>query len=969
MTQTHFSQITPIPPSHIDTVGAVNGNNIVFNGTSYVPLFPVSAFNNGTPLGRVEEINITGAGGFASVSGKRMTINVGSGFKARSTSPLIPYQDITFLDIGAGLLAGFSPNTLTISASAATPVIGISNAGSGAGIVENPGASSSFTLRSISAGLGITVTQIGSVIQISSNAGGGGGGGLSGVSGNGLTVFPNAVTLALATNSSAGAAPALTGISTDYLAGDGVYRALPSSSGVTTFNGFNGAIQLMNGMNTTVVPLGGGQFRIDATGGGGGGGAVNQVTSGAPSVLTVSPTSGNVVITPNGQSVTLNSAWNPSTRLLSIPVGVYQNGILTSSALNQFDLSATGGYGTVEVRYNGVTINPAAAILNFTGAGVTNVFNGVGTEINIAGGGGGGIAGISVNGVGAYNNLIFNGAGVTVSGNQITIPGGGGGGGGLVGTSGNGLVVTSNSVSLNLASISSPGAMPALPNNPNLFLNGVGAWAAPSGGGGGGIAGISVNGIGTYTNLIFNGSGVTVSGNQITIPGGGGGGGGAVNQVTSGNASVLQVSPTSGNVVITPIGTTASFTPSLNYSTAVLSLASTTHNGGILSSQGTQFIDLLPLLGITVASFANQNDAGASMLSSNTRTLRLRAGTGVTLTGSTPLPNVADIVINAAGGGGGGIAGISVNGVGAYNNLIFNGSGVTVSGNQITIPGGGGGGGGAVNQVTSGAPSVLTVSPTSGNVVITPIGTTASFTPSLNYSTAVLSLASTTHNGGMLSSQGTQFIDLLPLLGITVASFANQNDVGASMLSSNTRTLRLRAGTGVTLTGSTPLPNVADIVINAAGGGGGNLPAAAPNDFLFYNGTSWAASNVVKYTPTSAVSAVFHHKDSTPTNGVIFASSSTSLVNQNIDILGSVSTQIKGGSIKIETNNGCLYADVGLGSIETGATFVLNSIVLGRSDAKIGFFGKFPVSRPNVTAGSLASLQTALANLGLINLV
>jgi hypothetical protein len=797
MIQTHFSQITPIPPAHIDTVSAVNGNSIVFNGTSYVPLFPVSAFNNGTPLGRVEEINITGAGGFASVSGKRMTINVEKGLSARA-SAIEPYQNISFLNIGAGLLAGFSSNTLTISTSSATPMIGISNAGSGAGIVENPGPSSSFTLRSISAGLGITVTEIGSVIQISSNAGGGGGGGLFGVSGNGLTVFPNAVTLALANNSSAGAAPALTGISTDYLAGDGVYRALPSSSGVTTFNGFNGAIQLMNGMNTTVVPLGGGQFRIDATGGGGGGGAVNQVTSGAPSVLTVSPTSGNVVITPNGQSVTLNSAWNPSTRLLSIPVGVYQNGILTSSALNQFDLSATGGYGTVEVRYNGVTINPAAAILNFTGAGVTNVFNGVGTEINIAGGGGGGIAGISVNGIGTYTNLIFNGSGVTVSGNQITIPGGGGGGGGLVGISGNGLVVTPNSVSLNLASISSPGAMPALPNNPNLFLNGVGAWAAPSGGGGGGIAGISVNGIGTYTNLIFNGSGVTVSGNQITIPGGGG----AVNQVTSGNASVLQVLPTSGNVVITPIGTTASFTPSVNYSTAVLSLPSSTHNGGILSSQGTQFIDLLPLLGITVASFANQNDAGASMFSSNTRTLRLRAGAGVTLTGSTPLPNVADIVINAAGGG------------------------------------------------------------------------------------------------------------------------------------------------------------------------GSNLPAATTNDFLFYNGTSWAGSDVVRFNPF-AITPVFYHKGGSPTNGVAFTPTAIGLVNNVTFMQAAASAAINAPNVTITITNGlgCLYANVGLGSIEAGATSVNRSIVLGKSDARIGFFGKFPVTRRDVTAGSLASLETALANLGLINLV
>jgi hypothetical protein len=469
--------------------------------------------------------------------------------------------------------------------------------------------------------------------------------------------------------------------------------------------------------------------------------------------------------------------------------------------------------------------------------------------------------------------------------------------------------------------------MPALPNNPNLFLNGVGAWAAPSGGGGGGIAGISVNGIGTYTNLIFNGAGVTVSGNQITIPGGGGGGGGAVNQVTSGNASVLQVSPTSGNVVITPIGTTASFTPSVNYSTAVLSLASTTHNGGILSSQGTQFIDLLPLLGITVASFANQNDVAASMFSSNTRTLRLRAGTGVTLTGSTPLPNVADIVINAAGGGGGG----------------------------------------AVNQVTSGNASVLQVSPTSGNVVITPIGTTASFTPSVNYSTAVLSLASTTHNGGILSSQGTQSINLLPLLGIAVISYPTPTAPGPTTLLSGVRTLTLRAGTGVTLDASSSGGGVADIVINAAGGG--NLPPAAPNDFLFYSGPSWAASNVVKYTPTSAVSAVFHHKDSTPTNGVIFGSSSTSLVNQNISVLASAFTEIKGSSIQIASTSGYLYLDVGGGTYEIGALPTPGAIVYGNSGSRQGFFGKTPIPRPNVTAGSLASLQTALANLGLINLV
>ena len=548
MIQTHFSQITPIPTTHIDTTGAVNGNAVVFNGTSYVPLFPIAAYNAGVLLGRVEEVNITGTGGVATIAGKRVNIQIDKGVNARSVSPAIgAYQAVSNIDFGAGFLTSFASGTVTVSTTAATPTIGISNGGVGVGIVVSPGASSSFVMRSIQQGSGITVTQAGDNIVISTVAGGG----LVGVNGNGLSVTPNTVSLALASISSAGAMPQLNGVGTNYLAGDGTFKPLPSASGVTSFNMATGAVQLVNGTNTTVVSLGSGQFRIDAAGGGGG---VTSVTTGNGAVLSVSPTNGNVVVTPIGLSTTLNSAYNTTTKILSVPVPVYQGGILLSASVANFDLSGAGGGGggTVEVRKDGVTINPAAAILNFIGAGVS-VANGVGTEITISGGGSGVTSFNSSTGAinlisGTNTNVVPMGGGTF----RIDATGGGGGGS-LIGYSGNGLSVFPDNVSLAIATTVNAGAMPVLSGNSAQYLSGAGTW--------------------------------------VNVPSGGG----AVNQVTSGNMAVLTVTPTTGNVVITPNGLGGSFTPSFNVGTKTLSLQNTTHNGGILTTQGTTFIDLSSL--------------------------------------------------------------------------------------------------------------------------------------------------------------------------------------------------------------------------------------------------------------------------------------------------------------------------------------------------------------------------------------
>ena len=527
-----YIQVDKHPLSHILAGAALVDHVPQFDGTAYVSQYPIAALNAGTALGRVSEINITGTGGLGTVSGKRLTINVDKGVNARSVSPSVGvYQAVSNIDFGAGFTTSFGANTVTVSTTAATPQISLTNNNAGVGIVTSPGTNSAFVLKSLVGAGGTTVQDMGSYIQINSTSSGGsitlgntgtgagivvasgtgssfslkglvgvngitvqdfgnylqingagvggsythpsytpqtftptlvgttltvagfsrdaigsvdtitpysftlpsgGGGSLVGNNGNGLAVTANTVSLALANNASPGAMPTLP----------------------------NNANLFLNGVGGWTTPTGGG------------GGAVNQVTSGNPTVLTVSPTTGNVVITPIGQSTTLNSAWNSSTRILSIPVGVYQGGILTSSTLNQFDLTPAVSASTVEVRFNDVTVNPAAYIVNFKGPGVQSVTNGIGVEVYIPGAmGGGGIAGISINGIGTYPNIIVDGAGVSVSGNHISVLGAG-----LVGTNGNGLVVGSNSVTLNLATIGSAGAMPALTGFVAQYLSGAGTW-------------------------------------------------------------------------------------------------------------------------------------------------------------------------------------------------------------------------------------------------------------------------------------------------------------------------------------------------------------------------------------------------------------------------------------------------------------------------------------------------------------
>lgn len=568
MTQTHYTQIVRTPPSYLDATGYVTDNVPVFDGVTLSPQFPIAAFNANTSLGRVAEINITGAGGLATVLGKRLTINIDKGLNARSVYPSVGvYQSITNLDVGVGITTSFASGTLAIAAAPATtssigamPAYPLSNptfvflrgdglwavppsSGGGGGgtmngwrsqLVNQFGAVQSSVnitdnfVQQFQSGTGIDIQHVdlggGSRVTIGLAAGGG----YIHPTYTAFNFMPslvgNTLTIPAITTDTIGSTASITAQSFTLPTGGSYTHPAyspqtftPTLVGTTlTVAGFSrDAI----GSLDTITPF---SFTLPSSGGG----AVSSVSSGNPTVLTVSPTTGAVVVTPIGQSTTLNSAWNSSTRILSIPVGVYQGGILTSSFLNQFDLTPAVSTSTVEVRFNDVTVNPAAYIINFKGAGVQSVTNGIGVEITIPGAsGGGGISGVSINGVGTYANIIVDGAGVSVVGNHITISGGGGGGV-LGGTSGNGLIVNPNSVSLNLASIFSAGAMPVLPNNANVFLNGVGAWATPPSV----SAGVSSFNLATGAINLVNGTNTTVvdlggGSFKINVPTMGGSGG------------------------------------------------------------------------------------------------------------------------------------------------------------------------------------------------------------------------------------------------------------------------------------------------------------------------------------------------------------------------------------------------------------------------------------------------------------
>lgn len=700
--------------------------------------------------------------------------------------------------------------------------------------------------------------------------------------------------------------------------------------------------------------------------------------------------------TVSGKRLTINVDKGVNARSVSPSVGVYQSvvnldfgaGLTTSFSANTVTVSAAASTPQINLTNNnaGVGIvqvpgtNSAFVLKSLVGAGGTTVQDmGSYIQINSTSGGGGSITlgntgtgqGIVVSpGTGSSFSLkgLVGVNGITIQdfGNYLQINGSGVGGSythpsytpqtftpTLVGTT------------LTVAGFSrdSIGSVDTI--TPYSFT-------LPSGGGG--IVGISLNGAGTYTNIIF-GSGFSVSGNTVTNTGAG---------HTLGNGAL-------GAGIISVPGFATSHTLK-----------------GLLGGGSTTVTDMGSHILITSTSGGGTGSIETrkdNVVVNSTTSIINFTGAGVNVS------NLGYVEVNIPGAAGGGIAGISVNGIGTYTNLTIDGA-VSIAGNHITVTGGGGGGvgsvtvtspitntgttsnpiiglqvsgiaagtygasnaipvltvdvygritgittqpptggGGAVTSVTSGNAGVLTVTPTVGNVVITPSGSTTSFTPSFNTGTKTLSLPNTTHSGGILSSQGTTFIDLSSLAG------AN----GVTSLNTLTGAVNITSTNGLVVT-----PTGSNVQVNLPTGGFGYT--------LWNDSTNWQSTN--KFIVNPNTSQIIGNLDTVGAQvrfvaGTAAQYSTMELTSTYADFGSTINTtRINGGVLNLNTY-GAIGATtyMGRGLSNFGVITTVNGNSLDINTAKLSFFDKNPISRPDVITGNLASLQTALANYGLINLI
>lgn len=442
------------------------------------------------------------------------------------------------------------------------------------------------------------------------------------------------VSLPIVSGSQAGILPAFPNNPTQVLHGDGVWR-VPTVGGVSGVSGStnwfvsgnqlfgqnltttNGIVTAFNNITLNLPTSGGAAytFRVADTantqlfvGNNGvvrfmGAGGVSTVLTDVAGVATLTITGSSGVSSFNTRTgavipelndyaafyMPINRQWTP--------VGGNITGIINSNGT--FTLNAPAGSGGITTGNYGAGVAvlvpqaiPQSIIYGKTlVAGANITLTDTGTEIYIAsgsggGGGGGGVA--SFNGrtgnvspqVNDYSSFYLptthqyfasggNVTGTIGPGNTFTLNASGGGGGSNIQIQWNGATQAVSSA------INFTGNVSVIGNTVNI----------PTGSGG---SGISINGAGSYTNIQFNTSHFDVFGNLIQLKNVAGG----VTQVTSGLPSVLSVLPTSGNVVVTPVGMNTTLTPSFNSTTGVLTLQAPTFTGGVLSSSSNVFITL-----------------------------------------------------------------------------------------------------------------------------------------------------------------------------------------------------------------------------------------------------------------------------------------------------------------------------------------------------------------------------------------
>ncbi len=458
-----LSIIEPIQLSNLAQSGALINNTPVWDGMQWVRSNPMAAFQAGVYLGRVSELNVTGAATATVTGGNRMNINVNTSGVTIQGSP------ISTLVMGLGMQANISGATAFLSA----PGVGAS--------YTHP-SYNSFAFEPNVSGSQITLPaiytdSIGSVSNIfqrvfilPSGTGGvfvnGTGPYTSIQTGTGLTASGNVISAAASgatTLTHAGfGSPLFTGFQPNY-----TMKGLRSlSSGLTISD---------TGSTLDFTLTGGGAGGVNVWSNGNSIGVVQNINfvgfgsifnGGNLAVVNAPPSSG-------GGGVNVNFS-GPFTNLTFAGAGVSVVGSTITIP------GASGGSAGIAILNNSVFFMNAVTTLDIWGGTLQNIAPGF-ARLVLPSGAGGGITGIQINNAGNYPNINFFGSGVSVSGNNVTIFGASSG---LTGITANGLVISTNTVQLNLANFSSPGAMPALNGSTISYLAGDGFWRTiPSGGG------------------------------------------------------------------------------------------------------------------------------------------------------------------------------------------------------------------------------------------------------------------------------------------------------------------------------------------------------------------------------------------------------------------------------------------------------------------------------------------------------
>lgn len=445
-------------------------------------------------------------------------------------------------------------------------------------------------------------------------------------------------------------------ILTDLVNGAGISVTGQNNSRVITNTG---VVSLTNGLNTTVSQVSPGVWKVDSSGGGGG--TITSLTEGA--------------------GINIANRLGPNPTITNSGVISIQDGpnIIPDVNSGNVTLSLQGVVLGVTAANSGITVGGTPTNPTIANSGVISLQNGTGTTVQNVGNG---VWQVNATGTAGVTKIIA-GSNVSISPisgtGEVTISAAGGGGGGSITTIQGGDGIDVSSPTGPVTTITNKGVLSVTggdnvtikgtPTNP--IINAVGTLNSLKNG-----KGINITG-GTGPEATITNTGVVglVAGANVTIQETGagtgvfnisasGGGGGAVASVT-GNGPGINVTPTTGAVVvqntgvtsltgtannITVSGSTGAVT--LNIGSNVLTNVTAGNSGITVAGTGNTRTISAAVVGLTAGDGIDLTNNSGNITVKNTGVLQLTAGSNVTITEVTP--GSGNFQISSTGGGGGG---------------------------------------------------------------------------------------------------------------------------------------------------------------------------------------------------------------------------------------------------------------------------------------------------------------------------